>query len=115
MIMATNPAPVRRQKPANISNPPKFSGKREDLEGFKNIVNIKLMGNAEQFPSDQHCLAYVYGRVINHAIESEFPAPVSYLPMFPSISTTLLVEIRLGYVLLAYSLWYLVIYFGNAL
>ena len=53
--------------------------------------------------------------VMNRAVASEFPAPVPYLPMFPSISATLLVEIRLGYVLLAYSLWYFVIYFGNAL
>ena len=53
--------------------------------------------------------------VMNRAVVSEFPAPVPYLPMFPSISATLLVEIRLGYVLLAYSLWYFVIYFGNAL
>ena len=53
--------------------------------------------------------------VMNRAVASEFPAPVPYLPMFPSISPTLLVEIRLGYVLLAYSLWYFVIYFGNAL
>ncbi len=53
--------------------------------------------------------------VMNRSVASEFPAPVPYLPMFPSISATLLVEIRLGYVLLAYSLWYFVIYFGNAL
>ena len=53
--------------------------------------------------------------VMNHAVASEFPAHVPYLPMFLSISATLLVEIRLGYVLLAYSLWYFVIYFGNAL
>ena len=52
---------------------------------------------------------------MNRAVASEFPAPVHYLPMFPSISATLLVEIRLGYVLLAYSLWYFFIYFGNAL
>ena len=42
--------------------------------------------------------------VINCTFESQFPAPVPYLPMFPSISATLLVEIRLGYDLLAYSL-----------
>ena len=53
--------------------------------------------------------------VMNHAVSSEFPAPVPYLPMFASISATLLVEIRLGYVLLEYSLWYFVIYFGNTL
>ena len=52
---------------------------------------------------------------MNRAVASEFPAPVPYLPMFPSIPATLLMEIRLGYVLLAYSLWYFVIYFGNAL
>ena len=51
---------------------------------------------------------------MNRAVASEFPAPVPYLPMFLSISATLLVEIHLGYVLLAYSLWYFVIYFGNA-
>ena len=53
--------------------------------------------------------------VMNRDVASEFPASVPCLPMFPSISATLLVEIRLGYVLLAYSLWYFVIYFGNAL
>ena len=53
--------------------------------------------------------------LMNHAVESEFPAPVLYWPMFLSISVTLLVEISLSYVLLAYSLWYFVIYFGNAL
>ena len=53
--------------------------------------------------------------VMNPSVASEFPAPVPYLPMFPSISETLLVEICLGYVLLAYSLWYFVIYFGSAL
>ena len=52
---------------------------------------------------------------MNRAVASEFPAPVPYLPMFPSISATLLVEICLGYVLLAYSLWYFVIHFGNSL
>ena len=61
MAIYTNPA--LRQKPANISDPPKFSGKHEDLEAFKNMVNIKLTGNSEQFPSDQHRLAYVYGRL----------------------------------------------------
>ena len=38
------------------------------------------------------------------AVASEYPAPIPYFPMFPSISTTLFVEIRLGYVLLVYSL-----------
>ena len=52
---------------------------------------------------------------MNRSVASEFPASVSYLRMFLSISATLLVEIRLGYILLAYSLWYFVIYFGNAL
>ena len=61
--MANNTTPAPRQKPANISDPPKFSGKREDLEAFKNMVNIKLTGNAEQFPSDQHGLAYVFWRL----------------------------------------------------
>ena len=61
-LMATNTHPAPRQKPANISDPPKFSGKREDLEEFKNMVNIKLTGNVEQFPSDQHRLAYVLRR-----------------------------------------------------
>ena len=56
-----------RQKPANISDPPKFSGKLEDLEVFKNMYNIKLTGNAEQFPSDQHSLAYVYDRLEGNA------------------------------------------------
>ena len=67
-MTATNPAPVHKQKPANISDPPKFFGKREDLEAFKNMVNIKLTGNAEQFPSDQHRLAYVYGRLEGNAL-----------------------------------------------
>ena len=62
----THPAP--RQKPANIWDPPKFSGKREDLEAFKNMVNIKLTGNAEQFPSDQYRLAHVYGRLEGNAL-----------------------------------------------
>ena len=52
---------------------------------------------------------------MNRSVAFEFPAPVPYLPMLQSISATLLVEIRLGYVLLEYSLWYFVIYFGNAL
>ena len=56
-----------------------------------------------------------WAAVMNRAVASEFPAPVPYLPMFPSISAILLVEIHLGYVLLEYSLWYFVIYFGNAL
>ena len=56
-----------------------------------------------------------YRTVMNRAVASEFSAPVPYLPMFQSISATLLVEICLGYFLLAYSLWYFVIYFGNAL
>ena len=67
-LMATNTNPAPRQKPTNISDPPKFSGKREDLEEFKNIVNIKLTGNVEQFPSDQHRLAYVYGRLEGNAL-----------------------------------------------
>ena len=53
--------------------------------------------------------------VMNRTVASEFPAPVPYLPMFLSVSAILLVEIRLGYVLLVYSLWYFVIHFGNAL
>ncbi len=57
MTMMSNTHPTPQQKPANISDPPKFSGKREYLEVFKNMVNIKLTGNAEQFPSDQHRLA----------------------------------------------------------
>ena len=65
--------------------------------------------------ADFHLTIQYKAGVMNHAVASEFPAPVPYLPMFPSISATLLVEIRLGYVLLTYSLWYFVIYFGNAL
>ena len=53
--------------------------------------------------------------VMNRAITTDLPAPVRYLPLLPHISATLLIEINLGYVLLSYSLWYLVIYFGNAL
>ena len=55
-MMATNTHTAPCQKPANIFDPPKFSGKREDLELLKNMVNIKLTGNTEQFPSDQHRL-----------------------------------------------------------
>ena len=51
-LMATNENPAPHQKPAKISDRPKFSGKREDLEEFKNMVNVKLTVNAEQFPSD---------------------------------------------------------------
>ena len=40
--------------------------------------------------------------VMNRTVVSEFPAPVPYLPMVPYISATLLIEIHLGYVLLAY-------------
>ena len=32
------------------------------------MVNIKLTGNAEQFPSDQLRLAYVYGRLEGNAL-----------------------------------------------
>ena len=46
-MMATNPASIHRQKSPNISDPPNFAVKREDLEAFKNMVNIKLTGNAE--------------------------------------------------------------------
>ena len=66
--MATYINPALRQKPANILHPHKFSGKCEDLEAFKNMVNIKLTGNAEQFPSDQHRLAYVYRRLEANAL-----------------------------------------------
>ena len=45
---------------------------------------------------------------MNRSIAFKFPAPVPYLPILWSFSTTLLVEIRLGYVLLVYSLWYFV-------
>ena len=67
--MATGTQTTVPQKPANISDPPKFSGKREDLESFKNMGNIKLTGNAEQFPSDQNRLAYVYGCLEGNALE----------------------------------------------
>ncbi len=67
-LMATNTNPAPCQKPANISDPHKFLGKREDLEEFRNIVNIKLTGNAEQFPSDQHRLAYVYRQLDNNSL-----------------------------------------------
>ena len=53
--------------------------------------------------------------VMNRSVASKFQAPVSYLPMFLSISATLLIEICLGYLQLAYSPWYFVTYFGNAL
>ena len=66
--MATNTNPTLRQKPFNISDPPKFSGKLEEFEAFKNMVNIKLTGNAEQFPSVQHRLAYVYRRLEGNAL-----------------------------------------------
>ena len=49
--------------------------------------------------------------VMNRAMATDLPAPVRYLPLLPHISATLLIEINLGYVLLSYSLWYLVIYF----
>ena len=43
------------------------------------------------------CLSrFNHPAVVNRSVASEFPAPVPYLPMFPSISATLLVEIRLG-------------------
>ena len=71
--MATNPAPVNRQKPANIFDPPKFSGKREDLEAINYKVNIKLTGHPEQFPSDQHHLAYVYGRLEGNVLAQVQP------------------------------------------
>ncbi len=41
---------------------------------------------------------------INRAIATDLPAPVPFLPFIPHVSGTLLIEIRLGYVLLAYSL-----------
>ena len=47
--------------------------------------------------------------VTNRTVASELPAPVPYLPMFPSISMTLFIEIRLCYPVLAYSLWYFII------
>ena len=71
--MATNTHTAPSQKPANISDPPKFSGKREDLESFKNMLNIKLTGNTEQFPSDQHRLAYVYGRLEGNTLAQVQP------------------------------------------
>ena len=71
----SNNHPAPRQKPANISDPPKFSGKLEDLEAFKNMVNIKLTGNAEQFPSDQYRLAYVYGRLEGNCHNPRRPNP----------------------------------------
>ena len=37
------------------------------------MVNIKLTSNAEQFPSDQHCLAYVYGRLEGNALAQVQP------------------------------------------
>ncbi len=67
-LMATNTNSAPRQKPANISDPPKFSEKREDLAEFKYMVNIKLTGNSAQFPSNQHRLAYVYGRLEGNAL-----------------------------------------------
>ena len=68
MTMMSNAPTATRQKPANIFDPPKFSGKREDLEAFNNMINVKLTGNAEQFPSDQYRLAYVYGRLEGNAL-----------------------------------------------
>ena len=69
----SNAPTAPRQKPTNISDPPKFSGKREDLKSFKNMINVKLTGNAEQFPSDQHRLAYVYGRLEGNALAQVQP------------------------------------------
>ena len=62
-----------RQKPANISDPPTFSGNRKDLEAFKNMINVKLTGNAKQFLSDQYRLAYVYGRLEGNTLTQVQP------------------------------------------
>ena len=32
------------------------------------MINVKLTGNAEQFPSNQHRLAYVYGRLEGNSL-----------------------------------------------
>ena len=37
------------------------------------MVNIKLTGNAEQFPFDQHRLAYFYGRLEGNALAQVQP------------------------------------------
>ena len=37
------------------------------------MVNIKLTDNAEQFPSDQHRLAYIYGRLEGNSLAQVQP------------------------------------------
>ena len=69
----SNAPTAPRQKPANISDLTKFSGKLKDIEAFKNIINVKLTGNAEQFPSEKHHLTYVYGRLGGNALAQVQP------------------------------------------
>ena len=73
MNMMSNAPTAPRQKPANISDLTKFSGKLKDIEAFKNIINVKLTGNAEQFPSEKHHLTYVYGRLGGNALAQVQP------------------------------------------
>ena len=37
------------------------------------MINVKLTGNAEQFPSDQHRLEYVYSRLEGNALAQVQP------------------------------------------
>ena len=42
--------------------------------------------------------------IMNRVIATDLPAPVHFLPLIPHVSANFLIEIRLGYVLLAYNL-----------
>jgi len=64
---------VARPKLAELSDPPKFGGGRKDLRTFIAQLRLKLHGNSQSFPTEQHRLSYAIGRLEGVAFDQILP------------------------------------------
>ena len=65
--------PITHTRSAKHPDPPEFSGKQEDLEGFKFKLQQKLLMNEDWFPLERSKVGYAFSRLVDKAMTQLLP------------------------------------------
>lgn len=65
--------PMAHHRSAKHPDPPEFSGKQDDLEGFKFKLQQKLLMNEDWFPLERSKVGYAFSRLVDKAMTQLLP------------------------------------------
>lgn len=72
-MLSTSPEPEKRQLSEKLPDPELFDGDKQKLRSWTYSLRVKLVGNADRYPSESSKMQYSVGRLTGKALDQVVP------------------------------------------